>query len=102
MSTLVYVNSNNGLAKNALEAVTYGKKFDGDVTVVTTGGADASTLATLGEYGAKKVLVDRSVTSNEPGQRTQEKLQSKFWKRRSQKVKFHYQRQNSLFRRVAD
>lgn len=68
MSTLVYINSNNGLAKAALEVVTYGKKLGGDVTVVTTGGADEATLASLGEYGAGKVLVDRSVTSNDPGQ----------------------------------
>ena len=68
MSTLVYINSNDGLAKNALEAVTYGKKLGGDVNVVTTGGADEATLASLGEYGAGKVMVDRSVTSNDPGQ----------------------------------
>lgn len=70
MSTLVYINSNNGLAKNALEAVTYAKKLGGDVTAVTTGGADASTLATLGQYGASKVLVDRSVTSDDSQQIT--------------------------------
>lgn len=68
MSTLVYINSNNGLAKNALEAVTYGKKLGEDVTVVTTGGADESTLASLGEYGASKVLVDRSVTADDSQQ----------------------------------
>ncbi|XOV69147.1 MAG: electron transfer flavoprotein subunit alpha/FixB family protein [Fluviicola sp.] len=68
MSTLVYINSNDGLAKNALEAVTYGKKLGADVNVVTTGGADEATLSTLGEYGAGKVMVDRSVTSNDPGQ----------------------------------
>jgi electron transfer flavoprotein alpha subunit len=68
MSTLVYINSNDGLAKNALEAVTYAKKLGGDVTAVTTGGADESTLSTLGEYGASKVLVDRSVTTNDTQQ----------------------------------
>lgn len=68
MSTLVYINSNDGLAKNALEVVTYGKKLGGDVVAVTCGSADDATLATLGEYGASKVLVDRSVTSNDPGQ----------------------------------
>ncbi|MFT6981773.1 MAG: electron transfer flavoprotein alpha subunit [Crocinitomicaceae bacterium] len=68
MSTLVYINSNNGLAKSALEAVTYGKKLGGDVTVVTCGSADASTLSQLGEYGASKVMVDRSVTSNDAQQ----------------------------------
>jgi electron transfer flavoprotein alpha subunit len=68
MSTLVYINSNNGLPKSALEAVTYGKKLGSDVTVVTTGGADDASLATLGEYGASKVMVDRSVASNDPSQ----------------------------------
>lgn len=68
MSTLVYINSNNGLAKSALEAVTYGKKLGNDVTVVTTGSADEATLATLGEYGASKVLVDRSVSTNDAQQ----------------------------------
>lgn len=55
MSTLVYINSNDGLAKSALEVVTYAKKLGGDVTVITTGGADESSLASLGEYGATKV-----------------------------------------------
>lgn len=69
MSVLVYVNSNDGLAKNALEAVTYGKKL-GDVTVITCGNADDATLASLGEYGASKVLVDRSVTTEDAQQLT--------------------------------
>ncbi|NRA13549.1 MAG: electron transfer flavoprotein subunit alpha/FixB family protein, partial [Crocinitomicaceae bacterium] len=68
MSTLVYINSNSGLAKSALEAVTYGKKLGSDVTVVTCGSADESALSQLGEYGASKVLVDRSVTSNDAQQ----------------------------------
>lgn len=69
MSVLVYVNSNNGLAKNAMEAVTYGKKL-GDVTVICTGTTDDATLATLGEYGASKVLVDRNVEGDDPQQIT--------------------------------
>jgi len=68
MSTLVYINSNNGLAKSALEAVTYGKKLGGDVTVVTNGSADEASLSQLGEYGASKVLVDRSVNTNDAQQ----------------------------------
>jgi electron transfer flavoprotein alpha subunit len=68
MSILVYVNSNDGLAKNALEVVTYGKKLGEEVIAVTTGGASEETLASLGEYGASKVLVDRSVNSNDPSQ----------------------------------
>lgn len=68
MSVLVYINSNNGLAKSALEAVTYGKKLGENVVAVTCGDADTATLARLGAYGASKVLVDRSVTSNDPSQ----------------------------------
>jgi electron transfer flavoprotein alpha subunit len=60
MSVLVYINSNGEkIAKNAFEAVTYAKKL-GEVTVVTNGKADDSMLAKLGNYGASKVLVDRS------------------------------------------
>lgn len=70
MSTLVYINSRNGLAKSALEAVTYGKKLGSDVTVITTGSADDATLATLGEYGASKVLVEKSVTGDDSQQLT--------------------------------
>lgn len=68
MSTLVYINSHDGLAKNALETVTYGKKLGEAVIAVTCGSADEATLARLGEYGASKVLVDRSVTTNDAGQ----------------------------------
>ena len=70
MATLVYINSRNGLAKNSLEAVTYGKKLGGDVTALTTGSADDATLAKLGEYGASKVLVDRSVDTDDTQQLT--------------------------------
>ncbi len=70
MSTLVYINSRNGLAKNALEAVTYGKKLGQDVVVITTGNAEDAVLAKLGEYGASKVLVDRSVTNDDSQQLT--------------------------------
>jgi len=70
MSVLVYINSNNGLHKSAFEAVTYGKKLGADVTVITSGNADAATLATLGNYGASKVLVDRSLNSDDAQQLT--------------------------------
>lgn len=70
MSTLVYINSRNGLAKNALEAVTYGKKLGSDVVVITTGNADDATLSQLGEYGASKVLVDKSVSGDDSQQLT--------------------------------
>ncbi|MDG1333722.1 MAG: electron transfer flavoprotein subunit alpha/FixB family protein [Crocinitomicaceae bacterium] len=61
MSTLVYINSSNGIGKAALEVVSYAKKLGSDVTVVANGSADEAALAYLGEYGASKVMVDRSV-----------------------------------------
>ena len=70
MSVLVYVNSSTGIHKSANEAVTYAKKLGGSVTVITNGGCDAATLASLGKYGADKVLVDRSVNSNDDQQLT--------------------------------
>ena len=70
MSVLVYINSNNGLHKSAFEAVTYGKKLGADVTVITSGNADAASLANLGNYGATKVLVDRSFNRDDAQQLT--------------------------------
>ena len=67
---LVYVNSSNGLSKSALETVTYGKKLNDSVTVITNGGASADLLASLGEYGAAKVIVDRSVDGEDAQQLT--------------------------------
>jgi electron transfer flavoprotein alpha subunit len=67
---LVYVNSTNGLSKSALETVTYGKKLNDSVTVITNGGASAYLLASLGEYGAAKVIVDRSVDGEDAQQLT--------------------------------
>lgn len=69
MSVLVYINSNHGIGKNAFEAVTYGKKL-GDVTVVTNGSIDDASLSKLGEYGASKVLVDKSLTDADDQQLT--------------------------------
>lgn len=60
MSVLVYINSNSGkISKNAFEAITYGEKL-GDVTVVTNGNATDDVFSPLGNYGASKVLIDRS------------------------------------------
>ncbi len=70
MSTLVYINSRDGLAKNAYEAITYGKKLGDEVVAITTGSAEESLLSKLGEYGASKVLVDRSVQTDDPQQLT--------------------------------
>lgn len=70
MATLVYINSENGIAKSAQEVVTYAKKLGEDVVVITTGSQDESTLASLGNFGASKVLVDKSVTGNDAQQLT--------------------------------
>lgn len=69
MSVLVYIDSNNKIAKNAFEVITYGKKI-GSVTVVTNGNADDSALADLGKYGAEKVLVDRNFEGTDAQQVT--------------------------------
>ena len=71
MSVLVYINSNSGLNKSALETVSYGKKLGGNLTVITAGSADESKLATLGKYGANKVLVNRSIQGDDDQQLTQ-------------------------------
>lgn len=68
MATLVYINSENGLGKADFEAVTYAKKLGQDVIVVTNG--NNTDLAKLGEYGASKVLVDRSLTQADAQQTT--------------------------------
>jgi len=68
MSVLVYIDTLSGkVAKNAMEAVQYGSKI-GATTVITNGGASADELATLGNVGAEKVLVNRALTSNDAGQ----------------------------------
>jgi electron transfer flavoprotein alpha subunit len=65
---LVYINSANGLSKAALETVTYAKKLGADVAVVTNSGADASVLASLGNYGASVVYQDSSLDGQDPSQ----------------------------------
>lgn len=69
MSVLVYINGVHGIGKNAFEAVTYGKKF-GDVTVVTNGNIDETVLTQLGEYGASRILIDKSLTDGDDQQLT--------------------------------
>lgn len=68
MKTLVYINSDNGISKNSLEAVTYAKKIGSEVIAVT--GGNSQDLARLGEYGASKVLVDRAVANGDAQQIT--------------------------------
>jgi electron transfer flavoprotein alpha subunit len=62
---LVYSNTDSGLSKASKEVVTYAKKLGDSVVVVSNGNASSETLAQLGEYGASKVLVDRSVSTND-------------------------------------
>jgi len=62
---LVYSNTDNGLSKASKEVVTYAKKLGDSVTVVTNGNASSDMLAELGQYGASKVLVDRSVSTDD-------------------------------------
>lgn len=71
MSVLVFADSNNGaIAKSALEAIHYGSKI-GETTVVTYGNVDDSALASLGNYGASKVLVNKSIETFDGQQLTQ-------------------------------
>jgi electron transfer flavoprotein alpha subunit len=68
MKTLVYINGNNAHAKASFEAVTYAKKLGGEVIVITSG--NGSDLAKLGEYGASKVMVDKSLDHGDAQQIT--------------------------------
>lgn len=70
MNILVYINAAGHLAKSALEAVTYASKIGGSISVVASGDVDDATLATLGEYGAQKVMVDRNVSADDAQQIT--------------------------------
>jgi electron transfer flavoprotein alpha subunit len=70
MNILVYINADNHLAKSALEAVTYAKKIGGSVTVIATGTVDDNTFASLGEYGAEKVWIDRNASADDAQQVT--------------------------------
>jgi electron transfer flavoprotein alpha subunit len=68
MTTLVYIHSDHSHAKSSLEAVTYAKKLGGEVVVIASG--DAADLNKLGEYGASKVLVDKSLATADAQQIT--------------------------------
>lgn len=68
MKTLVYINGNHAHAKASFEAVTYAKKLGGEVTVIASG--NGSDLAKLGEYGASKVMVDKSLVHGDAQQIT--------------------------------
>jgi len=66
--TLVYLHTSNGMSKSAFEAVTYAKKLGNEVVVLTAGNADANTLATLGSFGAQKVIVNRAIDGSDEQQ----------------------------------
>ena len=62
---LVYSNTDNGLSKASKEVVTYAKKLGDSVVVVSNGNTSSDVLAQLGEFGASKVLVDRTVSTDD-------------------------------------
>jgi electron transfer flavoprotein alpha subunit len=68
MKTLVYINGNNSHSKASFEAVSYAKKLGGEVIVIASG--NGNDLAKLGEYGASKVLVDKSLENGDAQQIT--------------------------------
>jgi len=59
MKTLVFIESKNKISKSALETVYYASEI-GETTVITYGNSDNSTLNILGEYGASKVLIQKT------------------------------------------
>ncbi len=69
MSVLVFIDTKGKISKAAKEAVTYGSKI-GATTVVTFGDADAAALASLGDNGATKILVCRSLSEGNDQQLT--------------------------------
>jgi electron transfer flavoprotein alpha subunit len=62
---LVYSNTDNGLSKASKEVVTYAKKLGDSVVVVSNGNTSSDVLAQLGDFGASKVLVDRTVSTDD-------------------------------------
>ena len=68
MKTLVYINGKNSRSKASFEAVSYANKLGGEVIVIASG--NGSDLAKLGEYGASKVMVDKSLENGDAQQIT--------------------------------
>lgn len=57
MSTLVFIETSEGkIRKSSLEAVCYAQAMSQPVTAVVLGPADGTEVASLGKYGAQKVL----------------------------------------------
>jgi electron transfer flavoprotein alpha subunit len=71
MNILVYINTATHLSKSAFEVVTYASKIGGNISVIATGIASDEVLASLGEFGAKNVMIDRSVATDDAHQLTQ-------------------------------
>jgi len=69
MSVLVYIHNQHAIGKNAFEVVSYAKKI-GEVTVITHGNIDSSSLEELGKYGASNILIDRELTTPDDQQLT--------------------------------
>ncbi len=75
MSVLIYIDSSNGkISKAAMEAATYGSKIAKGMNIpsvaVTTGDCDDTTLATLGDNGVNKILVNRELKNADDRQLT--------------------------------
>uniref|UniRef100_UPI004049968B electron transfer flavoprotein subunit alpha/FixB family protein n=1 Tax=Fluviicola sp. TaxID=1917219 RepID=UPI004049968B len=68
MNILVYINTATQLSKSAFEVVTYASKIGGNISVIATGTASDEVLGSLGEYGAQKVLVNRTVATDDAQQ----------------------------------
>jgi electron transfer flavoprotein alpha subunit len=68
MGVVVFADAHNGkIVKPALEAVYYASKIDANTTVVTYGATSEADLAKLGNYGAKKVIVNRTFDAVDSG-----------------------------------
>jgi electron transfer flavoprotein alpha subunit len=65
---LVYITTQHGIAKSALETVSYARKLAEEVVVITCGSASAKELEMLGQYGAKSILVNRSIEGEDSQQ----------------------------------
>lgn len=70
MNILVYIHAAEHVSKSAMEAVTYASKIGGSISVVATGKASDADFASLGSYGAQKVMVDRNVSEDDAQQIT--------------------------------
>jgi len=72
MSVVVFIDSKGGkLNKAAFEATSYASKIGGGKSIVVTyGEVEGNVLSDLGNYGASKVIVAKSVKSPDPQQIT--------------------------------